>query len=72
ARKAMAAYEDMAELIRLGAYKLGTNAEVDAAIELHPKLEAFLSQSKDEHTSLEAGYAGLGSIVGEGVMGENL
>lgn len=72
ARKTMAAYEDMAELIRLGAYKLGTNAEVDAAIELHPKLEAFLSQSKDEHTSLEAGYAGLGSIVGEGVVGENL
>jgi flagellum-specific ATP synthase len=70
ARKAMAAYEDMAELIRLGAYKLGTNAEVDAAIELHPKLEEFLSQAKEEHTSLAAGYAALGAIVGEGVMGE--
>ncbi len=70
ARRAMAAYEDMAELIRLGAYKLGTNAEVDAAIELHPKLEAFLSQAKEEHTSLAAGYAALGAIVDEGVMGE--
>jgi flagellum-specific ATP synthase len=70
ARKAMAAYDDMAELIRLGAYKLGTNAEIDTAIELHPKLEAFLSQAKEEHTSLATGYAALGAIVDEGVMGE--
>ena len=38
ARAPLAVYEDMAELIRLGAYKRGTNAEVDAAIELFPQL----------------------------------
>ena len=31
ARAQLSVYEDMAELIRLGAYKAGTNAEVDAA-----------------------------------------
>ena len=43
ARAPLSGYEDMAELIRLlGAYKTGTNPEVDAAIRLYPRLEAFL------------------------------
>ncbi len=62
ARASMAAYEDMAELIRLGAYKQGTNAEVDAAIRLHPQLEAFLAQKKDERAGLGDGYAELQKI----------
>ena len=46
ARAPLSVYEDMAELIRLGAYKTGTNPEVDAAIELYPQLEAFLAQTE--------------------------
>jgi flagellum-specific ATP synthase len=57
-------YEDMAELIRLGAYKLGTNPEVDHAISLNPKLEAFLAQKKDETAGLSESYAALTDIVG--------
>ena len=34
AQAPLAVYEDMAELIRLGAYKAGTNAEVDMAVKL--------------------------------------
>ncbi len=64
ARTALATYEDMAELIRLGAYKIGTNAEVDAAIKLYPQFEAFLAQSKDQRTSLVDGYAALEHIIG--------
>src|SRR6202012_532819 len=48
ARAPLSVYEDMAELIRLGAYKPGTNPEVDAAIALYPRLETFLAQKKDE------------------------
>jgi flagellum-specific ATP synthase len=66
ARAPLAAYEDMAELIRLGAYKVGTNAEVDAAIKLYPRLEAFLSQKKDERATLTEGYAALENITGGG------
>jgi flagellum-specific ATP synthase len=66
ARKSIAVYEDMAELIRLGAYKTGTNAEVDAAIGLQPLFETFLSQKKDECTALTEGYQELGRILGGG------
>ncbi|MGN6516193.1 MAG: flagellar protein export ATPase FliI [Rhizomicrobium sp.] len=64
ARAPLATYEDMAELIRLGAYKHGTNADVDNAIKLQPALEAFLSQKKDECSTLAEGYAALDAIVG--------
>jgi flagellum-specific ATP synthase len=64
ARAPMATFEDMAELIRLGAYKAGSNADVDAAIKLQPQLDAFLSQKKDECTTLEDGYAALDAITG--------
>ncbi len=63
ARATLATYEDMAELIRLGAYKSGTNADVDAAMKLYPQLEAFLSQKKDERSTLADGYAGLEAIL---------
>jgi flagellum-specific ATP synthase len=64
ARKPLTIYEDMAELIRLGAYKAGTNPEVDGAVKLYPRLEAFLAQKKDEQATLSEGYAALTDILG--------
>jgi len=64
ARTLMATYEDMAELIRIGAYQRGADPGVDEAIAHHAALEAFLSQAKDEPTDLAATYAGLARIVG--------
>jgi flagellum-specific ATP synthase len=64
ARAHLAVYDDMAELIRLGAYKNGTSPEVDTAIGLNPQLEAFLTQSKNERAPLTEGYAQLDKIVG--------
>ncbi len=64
ARAPLAVYDDMAELIRLGAYKSGTNAEVDLAVKVYPQLEAFLSQKKDECSSFTECYAALEKIVG--------
>jgi flagellum-specific ATP synthase len=64
-RAPLATYEDMAELIRLGAYKAGTNAEVDRAIKVYPQLEAFLAQGKDESTAFTECYAGLEKIMGK-------
>lgn len=63
ARRMMATYSDMEELIRLGAYRAGSNAEVDEAIRLNPILEDFLRQAKDEVTSIEDGYRRLQQIV---------
>jgi len=64
ARAPMTIYEDMAELIRLGAYKAGTNPEVDEAVRLYPQLEAFLGQTKSERASMADGYNALAAILG--------
>jgi flagellum-specific ATP synthase len=64
ARLPLTIYEDMAELIRLGAYKAGTNPEVDEAVRLYPQLEAFLAQSKSERATLSQGYDALAAILG--------
>lgn len=63
ARRVLATYADMEEMIRLGAYRMGSNAEVDEAIRLNPALEAFLNQGKDERSSLPDGYAALAAIL---------
>jgi flagellum-specific ATP synthase len=63
ARGLLATYADMEELIRLGAYRKGSSAEVDESIELNPFLESFLSQSKEESTSLSDSYSRLADIV---------
>jgi len=55
-REILSIYEDMAELIRIGAYRKGSDPKVDEAIELYPALEAFLSQLPNEKFSLEKGY----------------
>jgi flagellum-specific ATP synthase len=63
AKKYISAYSDMEEMIRLGAYRAGTNPELDLAIQLHPHFENFLSQNKDENTDLATGYQMLANIL---------
>jgi flagellum-specific ATP synthase len=53
----------MEELIRLGAYRAGSSAEVDEAIRLSPHLDAFLAQGKEEATSIGDGYRRLAEIL---------
>ncbi len=65
ARQYISAYEDMAELIRLGAYKKGSNKDVDEAMFYYPKIEKFLSQGKQEKFSLDDCYKQLGAILAE-------
>ena len=63
AKRLMATYGDMEELIRLGAYRAGSSPEVDEAIRLNPAFEAFLKQGKEESTSLPACYERLRAIL---------
>jgi flagellum-specific ATP synthase len=63
ARAHMTVYEDMAELIRLGAYRPGSNAEVDTAIRLYPNLERFLAQEKEENSEFHSDYSELENIL---------
>lgn len=63
ARRFMAAYENMEELIRLGAYRKGTDKDVDRAIDLNQAFENFLKQDRAEKVTLEKGYAQLKHIL---------
>jgi flagellum-specific ATP synthase len=63
ARQSLSAYANMEELIRIGAYRQGSDAQVDRAIALNPALEAFLGQDKDEATSLDDTFGLLSAIV---------
>jgi len=63
ARVLMSTYDDMEELIRLGAYRPGSDPLVDEAIFYQPALDAFLGQRKDEATGMAAGYAMLADIL---------
>jgi len=50
ARALLTRYKDMEMLIRLGEYKPGHDVEADAAVRLHPGLQAFLRQATHENT----------------------
>ena len=62
-RSVMATYRENEELIRLGAYKKGTDPEVDAAILANPSVNAFLRQGVDECTEWKSCLQDLGRIA---------
>ena len=64
AKQLVSRYEDMAELIRLGAYRKGTDKEVDEAILRYPALEDFLRQNKEESNTIDESFARLAGILG--------
>ena len=65
AKTLMATYENMGEMIRLGAYRAGTDPAVDEAIHYHEALEQCIAQDKDERRTLADSYAQLAACLGE-------
>lgn len=63
ARRLISLYEDMVDMIRLGAYKQGSDPDVDDAISFYSQVEDFLRQYKDDNVSLEQSFAMLEEIV---------
>jgi flagellum-specific ATP synthase len=64
ARGLLSTYEDMAELIRIGAYKAGSDQAIDEAIHYYPRIEAFLAQNRAERSDFETAYTELAEILG--------
>jgi flagellum-specific ATP synthase len=62
ARKHLSTYADMEEMIRLGAYRAGSNPDVDEAIRLYGPLEALLRQGKSEPSDRDSAFATLADI----------
>ena len=63
ARRILATYGDMEDMIRLGAYRAGSDPAVDEAIAVMPALESFLRQAKGERTSLTHSFAALSAAL---------
>lgn len=59
----MATYADAEDLINIGAYKSGSNEEIDEAIEKHKAINEFLLQATDEKLTFEEAVSRLVSIV---------
>ena len=63
AKSIVSLYEKMSEMIRLGAYKKGSDKDLDEAIEIYPLIEKFLSQSIDEKADIEKNFTELEKIL---------
>ncbi len=59
ARRVLALQADMADLIRLGAYRGGTDPAVDEAVRLAPRIEAVMRQDRAEQATLADAFAAL-------------
>jgi len=57
ARSILALHADMADMVRLGAYRAGSDPAVDEAVALAPRIEAMLRQERTEHVSIEDSFA---------------
>lgn len=69
ARRAAARHADMEDLIRLGAYRAGTDPEVDRAIALDAPLTALLDQRADEAVDPAEGFAALARLLAAAGIG---
>lgn len=76
ARKALAQYAEMEDMIRIGAYRPGADPVTDMALAFSPEAEEFLKQGVDQPASSEEAFANLyGLLSGAGyqinVLGPN-
>jgi flagellum-specific ATP synthase len=62
ARALLARYNKARDLIQLGAYAPGHDAELDLAVQLHPQLVALLQQDMHERAALQPSFAQLGEL----------
>ena len=63
ARQTLAAWANMEELIRIGAYRAGADPRLDRAIAMHDALTGFLGQRAGEIVPLDAAVAQLTQLL---------
>lgn len=56
ARKLIAIYSDMEDMIRIGAYKKGSDKEIDMAITYHEAINSFMRQQPEEYSNIAESY----------------
>lgn len=63
-RKSMAVYKKAKDLIQIGAYKSGSDPDIDRAIRNNPAIETFLQQGVEEMPSYQEVLDGLMALGG--------
>lgn len=61
-RRLMGVYSDAEDLIAVGAYRSGSSPDIDRAIEMKPKIDAFLRQDVNEKSTFDETLSRLRSI----------
>ncbi len=59
ARAVLAKHAEVEDLVSLGAYRAGSDARIDEALVLAPRLQAFIAQPRAEHAALGASVEAL-------------
>lgn len=65
-RTLMATYEENSELIQIGAYKHGTNSQIDESIMLYPIIQDFLKQGTHEIVTLNQSIEQMKQVLAGG------
>ncbi len=63
ARRILALHGEMADMVRLGAYRTGTDPAVDEALRLAPAIDDFLRQGKGERTGFDDAFVRLEQVL---------
>ncbi len=66
ARGIVALQSEMADLVRMGAYRAGTDHAVDEALTLGPRIEALLRQDRAELSTMETSFQRLREVLAPG------
>ena len=62
-RRLMATWEENRDLVAVGAYRPGTNADLDEARQRRGALRSFLQQDRDEQVDFASGFAQLAGVL---------
>jgi flagellum-specific ATP synthase len=64
ARAVLSLHAEMVDMVRLGAYRAGTDPGVDEALRLTPAIEDFLRQAPGERSGFQESFDGLNQALG--------
>lgn len=63
-RQLLADYEEVRDLVQVGAYKSGSDPHIDEVIRLFPRVADFFRQDKDQKRTLNEALGGLEGLLG--------
>jgi flagellum-specific ATP synthase len=63
-RQLWADYEEVRDLVQVGAYKAGTDPNIDHVIRMYPRVAEFFKQNRNEKRGLNETLGGLAALLG--------